>query len=61
MILKYSEPNPERIALFLEGQAFSRSYDLAPRPSPPSLLTGEGWRGVGEEPNHLTATKPGPL
>jgi hypothetical protein len=25
------------------------------------LLTGEEWEGVGEEPNHTTARKPGPL
>jgi hypothetical protein len=26
-----------------------------------SLLTGDSWEGVGEEPNHTTAGKPGPL
>jgi hypothetical protein len=28
---------PENIEWFIEGQAFSRSYDLAPRPPPPPL------------------------
>jgi hypothetical protein len=43
------------------------SYDTAPRPHTPttvsllsSLLACEG-EGVGEEPNHTTARKPGPL
>jgi hypothetical protein len=73
---------PESIELFVKGQAFSRTYDLAPRPTLPpsspspvskldrrhtgklrkrdSLLT-EGGKGVGEEPNHTNARKPGPL
>jgi hypothetical protein len=62
-------------------QAFLRSYDLAPRPSPfpplsrqkarpathrntekeRQLADGRGWRMWGEEPNHTTARKPGPL
>jgi hypothetical protein len=66
---------------FIEGLAFSPSYDLAPSPPPftlsrqhavsllqsscvlPVRLTdGErGREGVGEEPNHTTARKPGPL
>ncbi len=61
--------------IYIEGQAFLLSYDLAPRPPPlPSVSctadTKEGWeretpadgRGdMGEEPNHTTAGKPGPL
>jgi hypothetical protein len=45
----------ESIEWFIEGQAFSRSYDLDPRPPPPpslvrktekdNLLTGEGEGG----------------
>jgi hypothetical protein len=65
---------------FIEGQAFPRSYDLAPRPAPPTFpvtkldqrhtgrlrkkdksLTGGGGSGVGEDPNHTTTRKPGPL
>ncbi len=58
---------------FIEDQAFSQSYALAPPPSPlptvsstgdtqeaekeRQLLTGEG--GGGEEPNQTTARKPG--
>jgi hypothetical protein len=56
--------------------SFSPTHDFAPSPSPPvsklslflslsvyrrsSLLTGKGG-GVGEEPNHTTARKFGPL
>ncbi len=63
---------------FIEGQAFSQSYNLAPTPPPPpvpsvsdrrhkgrlrkrnNLLRGTG-EGVGEESNHTTAKKPGPV
>jgi hypothetical protein len=66
----------ETIELFIEDQALSPSYDLAPPPPrrPPSvnssrpathkkterdiLLTKEG---VGVEPNHTKARKPGPV
>jgi hypothetical protein len=67
---------PESIERFIEDQAFSPSYDLAPPPTPPisklslflslpvcrlpSYPTGEEGGG-GEEQNHLTAGKPGPL
>ncbi len=72
----------QRIEWFIEGQAFSRSSDLAPPPTPPPTSqlsvssTGDTpvdweresscWReggggGIGEEPNHTTARKPGPL
>ncbi len=71
----------ESIECCIEGQAFPRSYDLAPRPPlPPSLSHHQagpathrktekerqvadsgGGEGVGEEPNHTTARKPGPL
>jgi hypothetical protein len=62
----------ESIKLFIEDQAFSLSYDLAPPPPFPvsksypflsftvcrwsSLLTGGGGGG-----NHRTTRKPGPL
>ncbi len=61
----------ENIERFIEGQAFSRSYDLAPPSPPPSpvsmldrrntgrlrdnLHNGEGGRGLGEEPDHTVA------
>jgi hypothetical protein len=35
---KYFGLQPENIDLFVEGQAFSQSYDLAPRPSIPVSL-----------------------
>ncbi len=46
-----------------EGQAFWRSYDLAPRPPPPpspisKLDQRHTGRVVGEEPNHTNARKP---
>ncbi len=74
--------HPEINEWFLEDQAFSQSYDLAPHPPhfphplPSVCSTGHtqedrkrerqvthGRRGerVGEEPNHMTARKPGPL
>ncbi len=60
---------------FTEGQATSLSYDSATRPSPLPSVSSTGdtqkdferetiyWRekGAGEEPNHMTARKPGPL
>jgi hypothetical protein len=63
--------------MFFGGSGFlGLSYDSAPRPPPPvsmlplflcfpvgrrsSLLTGKGG-GVGLDPNHMTARKPGPL
>jgi hypothetical protein len=66
---------PESIELFLEDQAFLRSYDSAPRPStekvvslsrsscvPPVELTDGGvGAGSGREPNHTPARKPGLL
>ncbi len=76
IILKVIGNKPERIELFIEGQAFLRSYDSAPRasssPSLPSasclsftvLLCVSGrekGEEVGVEPNHATARKPGPL
>ncbi len=69
----------ESIEWFLEDQAFSLSYDLAPHQPLPlyrqqvfsflgltvcrrsSSRTGSGTEGVGKEPNHTTARKPGPL
>ncbi len=67
--------------LLIEGQAYSQSYYLAPRPHPPTPLSrqlagpathrktdkerlladGRGGRGVGGEPHHTTARKPGLL
>ncbi len=61
--------------LFIEGQAFLWSYDSAPHPLLPASclsfsvsvcccstsLAGEGGVGVGVEPNHMIATKPGLL
>jgi hypothetical protein len=53
----------------MEDQAFLPSYDLAPPLPPPphlpskksdNLLTGEGG-GLGEEPDHTSPKKPGPL
>ncbi len=35
---KYFGLQPENIDLFVDGQAFSQSYDLAPRPSLPASL-----------------------
>ncbi len=63
---------PEIIELFIEDQAFSLSYDLAPLPSDSCLsfsfflcVAGRAyWRegeGVEEEQNHTTARMPGPL
>ncbi len=69
-------PYPQSIEWFIEGKAFSRSQDSAPRspPLPPSVNstrdTQEDWErettwwregGGGEEPNHTTARKPDPL
>jgi hypothetical protein len=66
----------ESIEWFIEDQAFcGRMIWLLNRHLPPlpsfflslpvcrrsSLLTGEGGEGVWEEPNNLTARKPGPL
>ncbi len=66
----------ESIGWFMEDQALSPSYDLAPPPPPPlphqlsrlatetererQLLMGEG-RGLGEKPNYTRVRKPGPL
>ncbi len=64
------------IEWFIEDQAFSPSYDLAPpppRPLPPSSFSNLDRRHTGGlerestcswegvEPNHKTARKPGPL
>ncbi len=64
---------PEGISWLIEDQASLRSYDSAP-PPPSSVkldrrhtglrdnfLTGEGGKRVGEEPNHMTESKLGPL
>ncbi len=61
----------ESIKLFIEDQAFLWSYDSAPLPSPPPLLSasclsycgggGVLGEGLGEEPNHKTAKKTVPL
>ncbi len=68
----------ESIEWFIKSQAFSRSYDLVPRPLTLTSVSSTGdtqedrereavcrWevggRGVGEEPNHTTARKLGPL
>ncbi len=66
----------ESIEWFIEDQAFSPSYDLAPPPlsrqkvvslaqsscvSPVEMNDGRREEGVGEEPNHTTVRKPGPL
>jgi hypothetical protein len=72
---------PESIEWLIEAQAFLRSDDSAPHPTPfrplpaESCLSfsvfqcvagkreerGERGEGVGEELNHTTARKPGPL
>ncbi len=75
----YSVLYTREFELFIEDQAFSPSYDLAPSPPLPPLpsasclsfsvflcVAGRAyWRemgdGVGEEPNHTTARKSGPL
>jgi hypothetical protein len=74
-------PSPREYWMITEGQPFSLSYNMAPRPplAPPSpviklerrhtgsqrdrdnLIRGDLGEGVGEEPNHMTARKPGPL
>ncbi len=66
---------PESIEWFIEDQAFFGSAPTPLPPSPVSnlslflglsvcrrltLLAGGG-KGVGEEPKHMTASKPGPL
>jgi hypothetical protein len=62
----------ESIERFMEGQAFLPLYDFSPPPPPqvvPLLsLPVCPWssllievEGVGEEPNHTTARKSGPL
>ncbi len=66
---------PASIEWFIEDQAFSPSYNLAsppalsPLPSAvvslsqsqsPVEITDGGGEGVGEEPNHRMAIKPGP-
>jgi hypothetical protein len=40
----------------IEYQAFLQLYHLAPY-----LLPADGIRGMGKEPNHKMASKPGPL
>ncbi len=67
--------SPESIERCIDDQTFSPSYDFAPAPNPyPSTvrqatdgkmekrdkLLQEG-EGVGEEPNHMKARKPGSL
>ncbi len=49
--------------LFLEVQAYSPSYGLAPPPPPPPSLVNKLIlsQGAGEEQNHTTAREPGPL
>jgi hypothetical protein len=58
--------------MFIEGQASSRPYDLAPASPPPSPVSELDWRltgrlrkrdillpgGAVEEPSHMTARKP---
>jgi hypothetical protein len=63
-------PDPQHC---IDVQAFSPLYDLAPPPSPSPhskvdrwhtgrlRKTGERGYGEGEEPNHTTAKKPGPI
>ncbi len=51
----------ESIERILEDQAFSPSSDLVPPPPPPPLYRQPGGRGLGEEPNHTMARKPGPV
>ncbi len=67
----------QSIEWFMEDQAFSPSFDLAhsPSPQPPSPISKlslflslpvlSNWRkrgeGVGEEPDHTTPRKHGPL
>ncbi len=68
------DAHTESIEGFIEDQAFSRLYDLAPPPLPSArqathrkiekekhLANGRRRGGVGEEPNHPSARKPGPL
>ncbi len=54
---------PESIERFVEDQAFSPSYDLEHRKTEKErqLAQEKGGKRVGEEPNHTTAKKPGPL
>ncbi len=49
--------------LFIEVQAHSPSYGLAPPPPPPPSLVNKLIlsQGAGEERNHTTAREPGPL
>jgi hypothetical protein len=67
-------PASKSIERFIEDQTFLRSFvsfgsslttfslSQSSRVSPVELLlTGEEWEGVGEEPNHTTARKSGPL
>ncbi len=51
----------ESIECFKPDQAFLPSYDLAPPPTLYPLAEGGVGEGVGEELNHSTARKPGPL
>ena len=59
--------SPESIEWFIEGQAFFRSYDSAPRPPPSPSQSScvspvELWRErEGVDPNHTTTRKPGLL
>jgi hypothetical protein len=75
----YISLQAKSIEWFIEGQDFSRLYELAPPPPPVrKLSTGdtkedweiereladgknEGGNGEGQEPNHNTARRPGPL
>ncbi len=55
----------ESTECFIDYEAFSPSYDLAPSPPPLPLVsstgdTQEDRGGRGEEPNHPTAKKPDP-
>jgi|688.fasta_scaffold1139158_1 hypothetical protein len=73
--VKTQEAGPDSIELFIENQAFSPLYDLAPPPPPLSrrklyrrhkerYLADGRWGGggeCGEEPNPTTARKTGPL
>ncbi len=67
-ILNYSRFPSDTIEWFIEDQAFSPSYDLAPPQVTSTDLSQEDWKrkttwgeGMGEEPSPTTAIKTGPL
>jgi hypothetical protein len=49
LIYFMGESVTERIERFIEGQAFLRSYDSAPRQPPASLLPSVSWTGDTQE------------